>query len=133
MVEENKIVNINSQTTKSLSNDELVGLKVKHARNMAGISMVALGEKLGLTFQQIQKYEKGTNRISAGTLSRIAVILNQPIQFFFEDIASGNSSAPKEYEKCSEDEASLVLDNYKEIKKYSTRLSLRKIIEELKN
>jgi transcriptional regulator with XRE-family HTH domain len=51
---------------------------------MLGMSQEQLSEALGLTFQQVQKYEKGINRISAGRLQQIAHILNVPIPFFFE-------------------------------------------------
>jgi transcriptional regulator with XRE-family HTH domain len=51
---------------------------------MLGISQEKLGESLGITFQQIQKYEKGTNRVGASRLQAIASILNAPVSFFFE-------------------------------------------------
>ena len=52
---------------------------------MLGMSQEKLGENLGITFQQIQKYEKGTNRIGASRLQHIARVLSVPISFFFED------------------------------------------------
>ncbi len=52
---------------------------------MLGMSQEKLGEQLGITFQQIQKYEKGTNRIGASRLQHIARVLSVPISFFFED------------------------------------------------
>lgn len=55
-------------------------------RILSGMSQERLGEEIGLTFQQIQKYEKGSNRISASRLYQIACILNVPVQYFFEDI-----------------------------------------------
>ena len=58
---------------------------------MLGMSQEKLGESLGITFQQIQKYEKGTNRIGASRLQQIATVLNTPIGFFFED-APGQES-----------------------------------------
>jgi transcriptional regulator with XRE-family HTH domain len=53
-------------------------------RLMLGLSQTNLGEALGVTFQQVQKYEKGTNRISASSLQRISEILQVPVKFFFE-------------------------------------------------
>lgn len=64
--------------------DKFVGGRVKMRRLMIGISQEKLGDALGLTFQQVQKYEKGTNRISASRLQQIAHILRVPILFFFE-------------------------------------------------
>jgi transcriptional regulator with XRE-family HTH domain len=52
---------------------------------MMGMSQEKLGDSLGITFQQIQKYEKGTNRMGASRLQNIAVVLNTPVAFFFED------------------------------------------------
>jgi transcriptional regulator with XRE-family HTH domain len=62
-----------------------VGSRVRLRRNMLGMSQEKLGEKLGITFQQVQKYEKGTNRVGASRLQAIASILDAPISFFFEE------------------------------------------------
>lgn len=66
-----------------------VGSRVRLRRMMLSMSQEKLGDSLGITFQQIQKYEKGTNRIGASRLQNIARVLNVPISFFFED-APGN-------------------------------------------
>jgi transcriptional regulator with XRE-family HTH domain len=58
---------------------------VRLRRNMLGLSQDKLGEALGLTFQQIQKYERGTNRIGASRLMEIARVLDVPIAFFYDD------------------------------------------------
>lgn len=62
-----------------------VGSRIRLRRNMLGMSQEKLGESLGITFQQIQKYEKGTNRVGASRLQAIASILAVPVSFFFED------------------------------------------------
>ncbi|WP_333825173.1 helix-turn-helix domain-containing protein [Pinisolibacter sp.] len=62
-----------------------VGSRVRLRRMMLGMSQEKLGEHLGITFQQIQKYEKGTNRIGASRLQAIARVLSVPVAFFFED------------------------------------------------
>jgi len=62
-----------------------VGSRVRLRRMMLGMSQEKLGESLGITFQQIQKYEKGTNRIGASRLQHIATVLSVPVSFFFED------------------------------------------------
>lgn len=64
--------------------DVHVGGRIRLRRNMLGMSQEKLGEHLGITFQQIQKYEKGTNRVGASRLQAIASILNTPVSFFFE-------------------------------------------------
>lgn len=63
-----------------------VGLRVRMYRTLRGLSQEKLAEKLGLTFQQIQKYERGLNRISASRLWELSRVLNTPIQKFYEDV-----------------------------------------------
>lgn len=65
--------------------DVHVGARVKLRRMLLGMSQEKLGEALGITFQQIQKYEKGTNRIGASRLAHMATVLMVPVSFFFED------------------------------------------------
>ncbi len=62
-----------------------VGARVRLRRNMLGFSQEKLGESLGITFQQIQKYEKGSNRIGASRLQKLSEVLKTPVSFFFED------------------------------------------------
>jgi transcriptional regulator with XRE-family HTH domain len=64
--------------------DKHVGSRVRMRRMMLGMSQTELGKSIGLTFQQVQKYEKGTNRIGAGRLQQIAHTLRVPVSFFFE-------------------------------------------------
>jgi transcriptional regulator with XRE-family HTH domain len=65
-------------------------------RKMQGMTQEKLGEALGLTFQQVQKYEKGTNRIGASRLQHIASIQQVPISFFFEGAPGSSSSVLEE-------------------------------------
>ena len=64
--------------------DKHVGSRVRMRRMMLGMSQEKLGDALGLTFQQVQKYEKGSNRIGASRLQQISLILQVPVSFFFE-------------------------------------------------
>ena len=66
--------------------DVHVGGRVKAGRRLIGMSQKELGKHVGLTFQQIQKYEKGMNRMGASTLWQFSLILGQPISWFFEGI-----------------------------------------------
>lgn len=75
--------------------DVHVGSRVRLRRTMLGISQEKLGEHLGITFQQIQKYEKGANRIGASRLQEIARVLNTPVSFFFEDAPGTPASGPQ--------------------------------------
>jgi transcriptional regulator with XRE-family HTH domain len=75
--------------------DRHVGSRVRMQRVLMKMSQERLGESLGLTFQQVQKYEKGTNRIGASRLQQISKTLNVPPSFFFEGApTSMDSSAP---------------------------------------
>ncbi|HEY4406674.1 MAG TPA: helix-turn-helix transcriptional regulator [Xanthobacteraceae bacterium] len=84
------------------STDKHVGSRVRMRRMMLQMSQTELGNDIGLTFQQVQKYEKGTNRIGAGRLHEISRILKVPISFFFEGsprepgahAAANNSDGP---------------------------------------
>jgi transcriptional regulator with XRE-family HTH domain len=75
--------------------DKHVGDRVKMRRMLLGMSQERLGEQLGLTFQQVQKYEKGVNRIGASRLFDLAQVLGVPIQFFYENIPTAVSGQPK--------------------------------------
>ena len=66
--------------------DVHVGNCVRVRRTLLGLSQAALGEALGLTFQQVQKYERGINRISASKLWMLTQILDVPVSFFFDDV-----------------------------------------------
>jgi transcriptional regulator with XRE-family HTH domain len=80
--------------------DTHVGSRIRLRRNMLGMSQEKLGENLGITFQQIQKYEKGTNRVGASRLQAIATILGVPVAFFFED-APGHETAGRGFSEDS--------------------------------
>jgi transcriptional regulator with XRE-family HTH domain len=73
--------------------DRHVGARVRMQRMLVGVSQEKLGGALGLTFQQVQKYEKGSNRISASRLQQIATMLDVPVSFFFEGVPTGEGSA----------------------------------------
>ena len=72
-----------------------VGAKVHLRRNLFGLSQTDLGKAVGVTFQQVQKYEKGTNRISASRLFNLSRVLDVPISFFFEDLSPAAAGAGK--------------------------------------
>src|SRR6478752_7964676 len=65
--------------------DIRVGARLRWRRNMLGLSQEKLGEAIGLTFQQVQKYERGANRIGASRLHQLSRVLDVPISFFFDD------------------------------------------------
>jgi transcriptional regulator with XRE-family HTH domain len=76
-------------TDANLAVDTHVGSRVRMRRMMLSMSQESLGDALGVTFQQVQKYEKGANRISASRLQHISRILQVPVPFFFEGAPGG--------------------------------------------
>ena len=72
--------------------DRYVGSRVRMRRIMLGMSQEKLGEALGLTFQQVQKYERGINRVGAGRIQQISEALQVPVSFLFEGGPSGTAS-----------------------------------------
>ncbi|BCJ90006.1 transcriptional regulator [Terrihabitans soli] len=73
--------------------DKHVGARVRMRRLLIGMSQEKLGTALGITFQQIQKYEKGANRVGASRLQQMSEVLGVPVSYFFED-ANGEAIAP---------------------------------------
>lgn len=65
--------------------DRHVGIRIRLRRRVKGLSQQALADRLGVTFQQLQKYEKGTNRIGAGRLYQLSKALQVPVSYFYED------------------------------------------------
>ncbi len=74
--------------------DKYVGSRVRMRRIMLGMSQEKLGEALGLTFQQVQKYEKGTNRVGASRIQQISEILQVPVSFLFEGSPGATDAKP---------------------------------------
>ncbi|ACS51841.1 transcriptional regulator [Bartonella grahamii as4aup] len=95
--------------------DILIGKRIRHRRISIGLSQKALGSHLGVSFQQIQKYEKGFNRVSAGCLLEIAQKLDVPISFFYADITTKENASHYDQETYSEKEHAL-LKNFRELK-----------------
>lgn len=81
-----KILRMSQMKTKGTPNemDVHVGQRIKVRRSLLGYSQEKLAEAVGITFQQIQKYERGTNRVSAGRLFELSKVLSVPVNFFFD-------------------------------------------------
>ncbi|MEL6861659.1 MAG: helix-turn-helix transcriptional regulator [Pseudomonadota bacterium] len=85
--------------------DHQVGRRIRQARRDAKLTQEQLGNLIGLTFQQVQKYEKGVNRVSAGTLYEIAQVFELPISWFFDEpvvsrISDVNEADTSEFSDC---------------------------------
>jgi transcriptional regulator with XRE-family HTH domain len=112
-----------------------IGRKIRALRLQRGLSQSALAEGIGLTFQQVQKYEKGTNRVSAGRLQRIAELLQVPVTFFY----SGMGVQTKKHHAQSAGFAMIqtkgamrLLRSYAEIPSRTTKYALVVIAESLR-
>jgi transcriptional regulator with XRE-family HTH domain len=92
--------------------DKHVGGRVRMRRLMLDMSQTDLANGLGLTFQQVQKYEKGTNRIGASRLQHISQILQAPVPFFFEGVTDASGVPPTAQATAEAPSPSYVADSY---------------------
>ncbi len=90
--------------------DVHVGNRIRLRRTLLGYSQQFMARKLGLTFQQIQKYEKGCNRVGASRLWDISKVLNVPMDFFFEDMDKAIESQSPMMQSISDGEECLMLN-----------------------
>ncbi len=112
--------------------DVAVGKRVRELRIRAGLSQQALAEKIGLSFQQVQKYEKGANRMGASRLIQIANILEVPVEALFEGLeTSETSSANAEQSPVLDRDAAKVARDWVRIRDDSTREIVRNMIRTL--
>lgn len=118
--------------------DKHVGTRVRMRRLMLRLSQSDLADALGLTFQQVQKYEKGTNRISASRLQQISDFLQVPAAFFFEGLPDAGKATPSAQATFSEVNTFLATPDglalvraYTQIKRRHLRHSIVELVEEL--
>lgn len=119
--------------------DAFVGKRLKTRRIMLGLSQHDLGEAVNVSIQQIQKYEKATNRISSGKLWALAKLLMVPVEFFFKDIESSeNANLADEKERfeidnfnVSEKELLSLIRSYAEIKDNNVRKKVVDLVKTL--
>jgi transcriptional regulator with XRE-family HTH domain len=110
--------------------DAEIGQRVRSLRLQRGLSQTELGNLIDVTFQQVQKYEKGTNRISAGRLQRIAEVLGVPVAHFFApEPKSASSGAGQEVELLQTEGALRLARAYARIKEPGVRLHLLRLTE----
>src|SRR5688572_20749849 len=97
MRKRSKVTDQHARVRRADSRDAEVGRRVRSRRLECLLSQTELADKVGVTFQQVQKYEKGVNRIGAGRLQRISEALEVPITFFFDVTphAAANGSNPE--------------------------------------
>jgi transcriptional regulator with XRE-family HTH domain len=115
--------------------DRHVGARVRMRRLMLDMTQTELGDKLGLTFQQVQKYEKGTNRIGASRLQHIADVLQVPVAFFFEGaVGEMKNSEPRSLfvsEFLASSEGIALVKAYMSIRDAKTRRCIVQLVEQI--
>ncbi len=124
--------------------DVHVGARLRQRRTLLGMNQTDLGDALGLTFQQVQKYENGANRISASRLFALSRVLDVPVEYFFDDMPAavaassptlgrGRAKKPPSYEPdpMAKRETMELVRAYYEIKDVNVRKRLRELAKAL--
>ncbi|WP_142416024.1 helix-turn-helix domain-containing protein [Bartonella massiliensis] len=119
--------------SQNLNIDLCVGKKIRLRRKMLKMSQTTLGHALGISFQQIQKYENGLNRVSAGRLMEIADILKVPIAFFYADIITKQQPPYHHDEIISNTEEYLLLKRFRMLTSIKQKAILQLISDEHAN
>lgn len=125
------------------SRDKVFGLRLRQRRTFLGYSQQKLGEAVGMTFQQIQKYEHGTNKISAARLIDFSTVLNVPVSYFYAGLGDIGEKTPKgltvsdvSQNSLDEDpilkkESTQLLKWYYQIKDEALRKSVQKLVRQM--
>ena len=122
--------------------DVHVGTRVRQRRILLGMTQTTLGKAVGLTFQQVQKYENGGNRISSSRLFEFAKILNVPVSYFFDEMAPGLATGRRKVgrpKRKASDETDINLKNetlqlvraYYKIRNNGVRRKIRVMVQAL--
>ncbi|HEX4411007.1 MAG TPA: helix-turn-helix transcriptional regulator [Xanthobacteraceae bacterium] len=116
------------------STDKTIGSNIRIRRLQLGVTQQQLAKKLGVTFQQVQKYEKGVNRVGSGRLYQIATILEAPIGSFFSEGGRSTKSASSHsspYDSLQEPMTLQMLNAFSKVKDRKNRWALLTLIEHL--
>jgi transcriptional regulator with XRE-family HTH domain len=112
--------------------DKIVGRNIRVHRLVRGLTQEGLGGKLGVTFQQIQKYEKGTNRVGSGRLYQIAALLEVPVTSFFEGgEAQSNLRNSSPYDLLADPVSLRMVQAFSEIPDPKTRRAVLALVESM--
>ena len=108
--------------------DVHVGSKIRERRLVLGMSQEALGDRLRISFQQLQKYERGANRVSASTLHRLTQILDAPISYFFDGAPIDGDRAPTDSERMPKREELELMRDFAMIGDRRVRDRIRRLV-----
>jgi transcriptional regulator with XRE-family HTH domain len=118
-------------TRKSGPLDAMVGARIRMLRVDRGISQIVLAERIGVTYQQMQKYERGANRVGAGRLSQIAFVLDVSVGELFESSPAGSPGLNSPVRLLAEPGALRVLKAYARTPSPRVRLCIAKLVESI--
>ncbi len=111
--------------------DVHVGKRLRLRRSTLGMSQDDLGKQVGITFQQIQKYERGTNRVSASRIWEFARILNVPEDYFFEGLEGSKTSGDSDDQLLDSKESQQLIKAYYNVLKPQVRQKIRNLIQSI--
>ncbi len=111
--------------------DQEVGKRLRHRRKTLSVTQQALARRLGITFQQVQKYEKGTSRVSASRLRDIAIVLEVPVTYFFDEVASMGGAMSESNEFVATPDGRSLVESFSKIADASVRRALTCLVEKL--
>ena len=119
--------------------DQHVGSRVRLRRQLMKMSQEKLGDELGVTFQQVQKYERGANRVGASRLYRLSRVLEVPVQFFFEGLGdkttvtglAENDQTPIVYDFIQSSDGVSLADSFSRIKDSRVRRRILELVRTL--
>ena len=123
-----KIKQSNKATTKL---DQMVGQNIRAGRLAKGLTQTELGEQLGVTFQQIQKYEKGYNRVGSGRLHQIAEVLEMPVTAFFGEEAPTASAGSSPFHLLADQLSLRLVREFAKIGNRELRWALLRLVEHM--
>ena len=118
-------------TRKSGPLDAMVGARIRMLRVNRGISQATLAERIGVTFQQVQKYERGANRVGASRLAQIASVLDVSVGEFFESSRAGPPGLNSPVHLLAEPDARRVLEDYARTPSPRVRSCIAKLVESI--
>jgi transcriptional regulator with XRE-family HTH domain len=112
--------------------DRHIGHRLRACRMMLRLNQSELGKAIGVTFQQLQKYEKGSNRVSASTLQKLVVTMEVPITYFFEGVSSEKIQSNKEWtEFLATSEGLALIRAFKRIDSKDLRRAVVHLVEQM--
>ena len=111
--------------------DVHVGRMIRRRRQLLGLSQTNLADRLNVTFQQVQKYERGSNRVGAGRLYQLATVLDVPVGYFFEELPDQQNQILAEQSPALSREAARVLRAFESIENEDIKRRVRDLLEEL--